>query len=158
MQNNLEWCKKKLVKFLYSILSRLGVIEKSSSFRRIPPPPPPPPRLDRVKDIQRSIVTDKNYGQLMKQLNLITDNDGLIRAKGRLSYSDLTYDTKFPILIPSRNLVTTLIIKECHKVVQHNGVKETLCQLRTKYWVCKARCTIKIFRGGGVVDGEGGSS
>ena len=45
MQNNLEWSKKKLVKFLYSILSRLGVIEKSSPFRRIPPPPP---RLDRV--------------------------------------------------------------------------------------------------------------
>ena len=67
----------------------------------------------------------------------------LIRAKGRLSYSDLTYDTKFPILIPSRNLVTTLIIKACHKVVQHNGVKETLCQLRTKYWVCKARQRIK---------------
>ena len=43
MQTNLEWCKKKLVKFLYSILSRLGVIEKSSPFRRIPPP-----RLDRV--------------------------------------------------------------------------------------------------------------
>ena len=63
-----------------------------------------------LKDIQRSIVTDKNYGQLMKQLNLIMDNDGLIRAKGRLSYSDRTYDTKFPILIPSRNLVTTLII------------------------------------------------
>ena len=79
----------------------------------------------------------------MKQLNLITNNDGLIRAKGRLSYSDLTYDTKFPILIPSRNLVTTLIIKECHKVVQHNGVKETLCQLRTEYWVCKARQRIK---------------
>ena len=96
-----------------------------------------------LKDIQHSIVTDKNYGQLMKQLNLILDSDGLIRAKGRLSYSDLTYDTKFPILIPSRNLVTTLIIKECHKAVQHNGVKETLCQLRTKYWVCKARQRIK---------------
>ena len=34
-----------------------------------------------LKDIQRSIVTDKNYGQPMKQLNLIMDNnDGLIRA------------------------------------------------------------------------------
>ena len=42
----LNGVKKKLVKFLYSILSRLGVIEKSSPFRRIPPPPP---RLDRVK-------------------------------------------------------------------------------------------------------------
>ena len=38
MQDNLEWCKKNLVKFLYIILSRLGVIEKSSPFRRIPPP------------------------------------------------------------------------------------------------------------------------
>ena len=48
-KENFKTCKiilngvKKIVKFLYSILSRLGVIEKSSPFRRIPPPPPPPP-------------------------------------------------------------------------------------------------------------------
>ena len=51
-KENFKTCKiilngvKKLVKFLYSILSRLGVVEKSShsgGFR-----PPPPPRLDRV--------------------------------------------------------------------------------------------------------------
>ena len=30
-----------------------------------------------LKDIQHSMVTDKNYGQLMKQFNLIMDNDGL---------------------------------------------------------------------------------
>ena len=53
MQNNLKWCKKKLVKFLYSILSRLGVIEKSSPFRRIPPPPP---RLDRVNRIKLQLI------------------------------------------------------------------------------------------------------
>ena len=51
-KENFKTCKiilngvKKLVKFLCSILSRLGVIEKSSPFRRIPPPPP---KLDRVK-------------------------------------------------------------------------------------------------------------
>ena len=98
-----------------------------------------------LKDIQRGIVTDKNFRQLMKQLNLITDDEGLIRAKGRLSYSDLTYDTKFPILIPSRNPVTALIIKECHKLVQHNGVKETLCHLRTKYWVVKPESVSRQF-------------
>ena len=36
-----------------------------------------------LKDTQRSIVTDKNYGQLMKQLNLIMDNNGLIRKRKR---------------------------------------------------------------------------
>ena len=51
-KENFKTCKiilngvKNLVKFLYSILSRLGVIEKSSLFRRIPPPP----RLDRVNE------------------------------------------------------------------------------------------------------------
>ena len=92
-----------------------------------------------LKDNRHGIVTDKNFRQLMKQLNLMTDDDGLIRAKGRLSYSNLTYDTKFPVLIPSRNLVTALIIRERHTVVQRSGVKEPLCHLRVKYWVCKAR-------------------
>ena len=59
-KENFKTCKiilngvKKLVKFLYSILSRLGVIEKSSPFRRILPPPPP--RLDRVKTEAMQVV------------------------------------------------------------------------------------------------------
>ena len=60
MQNNLEWCKlAKFAKFLYSILSRLGVIEKSSPFRRIPPLPP---RLDRVKgDLATETNEDNDF-------------------------------------------------------------------------------------------------
>ena len=36
MQSNLEKCKNKVVKFLYSMLNRLGDIEECSSFRWIP--------------------------------------------------------------------------------------------------------------------------
>ena len=66
MQNNLEWCKKRLVKFLYSILSRLGVIEKSSPFRRIPPPPPP--RLDRVRNNMSAIQNSDFVNEALKEL------------------------------------------------------------------------------------------
>ena len=58
---------KKLVKFFYSILSRLGVIETSSPFRQIPPPPPP--RLDRVKEtIGKVLDKDTSLGEKIRTL------------------------------------------------------------------------------------------
>ena len=67
---------------------------------------------------------------IIQQLNLYLDNGGLIRCRGRLEYTDLPHDTKFPILIPKDNYLTTLIVQYMHKVVMHGGVRETLTQIR----------------------------
>ena len=46
----------------------------------------------------------------------------------------LPFDARFPIFLPSDNRLTTLIIEECHHKVLHNGVKETLTELRSLFW------------------------
>ena len=80
---------------------------------------------------------------IIQQLNLYLDDGGLIRCRGRLEYTDLPHDTKFPILIPKDNYLTTLIVQYMHKVVMHGGVRETLTQIRQTYWIPQGRQLVK---------------
>lgn len=50
-----------------------------------------------------------------------------------LQNADISYSAKYPVLL-------CLIVKNAHKRVQHDGVKETL---RAKYWIVKGRSLIK---------------
>ena len=86
-----------------------------------------------IKDLQRSLVKDTNYSQWVHQLQLYEDQEGIIRLKGRLSNSSLSFDTKHPILLPSQHHASLLIIDQAHKAVMHNGLRDTLSQLRTKF-------------------------
>ena len=51
----------------------------------------------------------------------------------------LPFDARYPIFLPSDNHLTALIIEECHRKVLHNGVKETLTELRSRFWVPRGR-------------------
>ena len=46
-------------------------------------------------------------------------------------------------MIPGKHELTTLIIRQCHHAVLHNGLKETLAQVRTKYWIIRGRQIVK---------------
>ena len=55
----------------------------------------------------------------------------------------LPFDTRFPIFLPSDNHLTALIIEECHRKVLHNGIKETLTELRSRFWVPRGRQVVR---------------
>ena len=56
--------------------------------------------------------------------------------------SALPYETRCLALIPPSHLIT-LIIRDCHERVMHNGFKEILAELRTCYWLVKGRKIVK---------------
>ncbi len=94
-----------------------------------------------IKNMQTELNVKEN--QLENQLGIFTDTDGLIRCGGRLKNADLPYKSKYPILLPRDSYLTELIIKNCHMQVYHNGVKETLLQLRSRFWIVKGRQKVK---------------
>ncbi|CAH8545054.1 unnamed protein product [Schistosoma haematobium] len=47
--------------------------------------------------------------------------DGLLCVEGRLRYSDFPNAFKHPVILPSRHLVTEMIIRHCHKEQGHIG-------------------------------------
>ena len=96
-----------------------------------------------IKDVQRGILSSDKYAQLQKSLKLFFDENKILRCGGRLSQAPLEYGAKFPIILPGSHDVTKLIVRKCHETVGHNGVKDTLTQLRDKYWLVKGRQVIK---------------
>ena len=58
---------------------------------------------------------------------------GVIKLKGRLKNAQLDYNTKHPILLPKRNYIR----------VKHSGLKDTLNEIRSSYWIIQGRNDIK---------------
>ena len=88
-----------------------------------------------IRSIQESLSNEKNYDQLHAQLGLFRDGDGTVRCRGRIE--------KFPAFLPRNHPLTTIIIRQCHQDVFHNGLKSTLNELRPKFWTTKARHHVK---------------
>ena len=73
-----------------------------------------------LKECQRAMTLDSKFPQLTKSLNLYCDEDNLLRARTRLSETvELKNDVKFPIVLPSCNHITTIIILDAHHKVLH---------------------------------------
>ncbi len=85
----------------------------------------------------------QKLNKVESQLGLFKDSDGFIRCKGRLNESELNLETRNPILLPRDNHLTTLIVRQSHENTLHNGVKETLLQVRSRFWIIKGRQLVR---------------
>ena len=87
---------------------------------------------------QESIL-QKDFNALKSQLGLFRDDRRLWRCGGRLQNSEIPYSAKHPILLPRNHPFTALIDRDAHQRVAHNRVKETLTEVRRRYWIVKGR-------------------
>ena len=81
---------------------------------------------------------------IIQQLGLFLDTtDLLIKCRGRIEYSKLHPEAQFPILLPKYSDITKLIIRTAHQRVMHNGVRDTLTEIRQQYWIPCGRQVVK---------------
>ena len=83
-----------------------------------------------------------NFTNLENMLGIKTI-DGVLRCVGRLENSDLEIEAQKPIILPKDHAYTTKKIEGCHERVLHDGVRETLAELRSRFWVPKGRQSVK---------------
>ena len=93
-----------------------------------------------IREIQRQI---KEQTTLTQQLGLYKDEDNILRCRGRLANAHLSPETRYPILMPRDHHISKLIVEDCHRKVNHGGLRETLAELRSQYWVTKGRRFVK---------------
>ncbi|XP_043235722.1 uncharacterized protein LOC122388596 [Amphibalanus amphitrite] len=80
----------------------------------------------------------------VKQLSPFLDEDGVIRVGGRLQRSDLSFETKHPMLLPKNHIISKLVIQHLHVKAEHGmGIEHTLADLRMRFWIPAAREMIK---------------
>ena len=78
-------------------------------------------------------------------LNPYLDENNVMRVNGRLGQAEhLSYDSRFPVILPRKHSITRLIIRHYHELGNHNaGTSHTLADLRSKYWILRAREAVK---------------
>ena len=95
-----------------------------------------------IKSSQAVLLKDAKFQVWKTQFGLYCDNE-IWRCGGRLRNADLDVCAKHPILLPSSHHFTMLVIRQSHEKVLHGGVKETLTELRSRFWIVKGRSVVK---------------
>ena len=92
---------------------------------------------------QQELVKDKNFKLWKGQFNLFQDDDKVWRCGGRIQNANVSFTTKHPALLSAYHGLTILLVKRAHERVMHSGVKATLTELRSQFWILKGRSVVK---------------
>ena len=111
--------------------------------------------LQRAKLVWDLYIQNKCYSEVIQstkqgkrsdlgnKLNLMIDNDGLLRCKGRYDNVNLEETTKYPKLLPKGEHYIRLVIEDYHCKFLHSGVSQTLAHTRKEYWIPHGRSQVK---------------
>lgn len=86
-------------------------------------------QLDQGREINR--------GSSIHQLKPFLDENRLLRVGGRLNLSELSYDTKHPILLPHHSPFTSLVLRHDHLEQLHCGPQSLLAAVRRRFWIVR---------------------
>ncbi|GFU51376.1 integrase catalytic domain-containing protein [Trichonephila clavipes] len=133
-----------ICRFVYNCKSKESKKNWASRFRRIKKAEQLLLKLVQKEEfkvemngIQNSAMVPSN--SRVKTLNPFIDSEGILRVGGRLRNSDINYNQKFPILLPSKHKLTYLIVEYFHKKFLHSGPQSLLYQIRQNFWILNGR-------------------
>lgn len=104
-----------------------------------------------IKSVQRqhfaadieAISNGNSCSQSLKGLAPYVDPLGFLRVGGRLSLSDLSYQKKYPILLPKKCNFTKILIDYFHKIYLHVGPRTLHSVISQKYWIIAGKCIVR---------------
>ena len=96
-----------------------------------------------VRESQKALLHGEKFPTWKTQFGLFQDERELWRCGGRLQNADLPYSAKHPILLNRKHHLTVLVIQDAHRRVHHNGVRETLTEVRSKFWIIGGRSLVR---------------
>lgn len=91
-----------------------------------------------IKTAQTNLKSRSDYQQLVLQLGLV-EKDGVLRCKGMPGNADLGLEAKDPVILPTEHWLTPLIIRTSHQRAHQCGLRATLTELRSRFWVPRGR-------------------
>ncbi|XP_042902562.1 uncharacterized protein [Parasteatoda tepidariorum] len=69
--------------------------------------------------------------------------DNYLRLGGRLQFSNISSDTRHPLLLDGKHYFVHLLIQHTHIRLHHLGVRIILSELRSTFWILRGRQAIK---------------
>lgn len=93
---------------------------------------------DQRKCRERNNCLKKNSS--LYRLDPFLDEDGILRIGGRIQRANLPRNEVHPVILPSNDHITNLIIDFYHRRTKHSGRESTLNEIRASgYWITKGR-------------------
>lgn len=101
--------------------------------------------LQDIKSGSQNIKTNSFVfkSSSLKKLNPYLNENNLLRIGGRIQNSNIPYNHAHPIILPQKEHITSLIIKQYHLRLLHTGIQNTLCNIRLKFWPINGRNEVK---------------
>lgn len=97
---------------------------------------------EEIKNLLNNTPISKN-SKLISYTPFL-DQNGTMRLLGRIQKSELNEQQKHQILLPHNTKFTQLLIDNAHEKTMHGGTKIMLQYLRDKWWILRAKTTIKF--------------
>lgn len=90
----------------------------------------------------------KEYGKIRSKSSLISltpylDDQELLRVGGRLNNAPVPEEAKHPIIIPAKQHITKLLVKEAHIKTLHGDIQAMMTYIRSKYWITSLKSAVK---------------
>ncbi|XP_037827797.1 uncharacterized protein LOC119615892 [Lucilia sericata] len=96
---------------------------------------------EEYEDLSKSIAISKKSSLIT--LNPFLDSNGLLRVNGRLVNSSMSYDERFPIIIPYKSNLCEMILEFIHKNLMHADVSLMISMVRYQFYIPALRKAIK---------------
>ncbi|GBO45920.1 hypothetical protein AVEN_270043-1 [Araneus ventricosus] len=92
-------------------------------------------RAEFSEEIKRLEKGESNLPKSkLASLNVFLDENKMLRVGGRLTHSDLQFDSKFPIILPSKHPLTNIILRYFHLKYFHLGSQALSYHVRQRFW------------------------
>ena len=91
-------------------------------------------KLIWIKDSQSQLKNDGRFPLWKCQLGLFRHESDVWRC---MSNSSLHLAAQTPTLLDKKHCLATLMVMDAYKRVMHDGVQETLTELRSAYWLVR---------------------
>ena len=87
--------------------------------------------------------TNERVAQNLRRLSPFLDEDGIIRLRCRLRRSGLSMQSKHPILLSSKHLVTEMLLTQKHVDNHHEGTEFVRSVVQQEFWVVGLRNALR---------------
>ena len=110
-------------------------------------------KLNEIKEAEKPLVksnqsefylTDlSDNNSKFRDLNVKLDEEGILCCEGRLKFAPIPQETRSPILLNDKHLLSKLITLNIHKSNKSISAKYTLNEFRQKFWVLCGRSIVR---------------
>ncbi|XP_058449054.1 uncharacterized protein LOC131429015 [Malaya genurostris] len=91
---------------------------------------------------RKNPIDSKSSLRYLKPIML--DDELLIRVGGRLKNAPISFDSKYPILIPKNHPFTELLFHDSHENTLHSGPSHLLAAVHRRYWPIDGRNKARV--------------